>query len=419
MTGSWQFQQVLRYSSVLALSVVLARGISDRVILAWIEWTFLMGSLLSSALVGSVLQAGLLPGVPKRNLKSSVLILGIYGIVVALLFLGFSKCIPGWEPLTEIQRYWVSVWLAFLPMGFVVEHALFRHEKSKWLVISSLISGIGYVLMGSSFLWMGSAFSAEPVFLGLGLYALIKAIAAVVLTLKFEGESLMWGGIVPIIRKAWPLMLGLLFGVYSMYLDGVWVATWAGSAAFLVFSYGAREFPLSQLLANGFSENQLREFRRNGKFGRMKEEQVRIAWLTVPAAIVLMFIAPLLFREVFGLGFKESAGVFQIYLLLAIPRLFFPQTVLFAYGHERWALMASIVEWAVNVVCSIWWMHVWDWRAVAWATLLAYVVEKAILFGILVWKEPFRWGESIPPRQVVLLLMCLVMSFGLSRMLVG
>jgi O-antigen/teichoic acid export membrane protein len=415
LTGSWQFHQVFRYVSVLALSVVLARSISDRGLLACIEWIFLLGSLLSSAMVSSILQAGLLVGVPKSNLKSSLLILGVYGVLSSLLFLAFVDFSPGWKPLDPIQTASVLVWLMFIPMGFVVEQALFRHEKPKWLIVSSLASGVGYVFLGSSYLWLGSEYSAWPVFPGLALFALIKAMVALGLAVKFEPRTKVLAGVGPLSRKAWPLILAFLFGVYSMYLDGVWVATWAGSAAFLIFSYGAREFPLSQLLANGFSENQLRQFRTKGEFYRLREEQVRMAWLTIPAAIVLMFMAPFLFKAVFGLGFIESAGVFQVYLLLAIPRLFFPQTLLFAYGHSRWALLASIIEWMVNVSCSIWWMHIWDWTAVAWATVLAYLVEKAILLGILIWKEPQQWKDCIPPKSVLGLQIGLVLAFFTAK----
>ncbi|MFZ4061530.1 MAG: lipopolysaccharide biosynthesis protein [Bacteroidia bacterium] len=401
---------------MLALSVVLARTILNREVLASIEWIFLLGSILSSALVSSILQAGLLPGVPKANLKSSLLILGTYGFLTSMLYLLSKEYTSFWNPQAELQTAAVAAWLAFLPMGFVVEHALFRHEKSKWLFASSLASGLGYLFLGTSFLWLEGSWSTWPVFPGLAVFALAKAGAALILAIKTEPESSVKHALRPLLFKAWPLMLAFLFGVYSMYLDGIWVATWAGPAAFLLFSYGAKEFPLSQLLANAFSENQLRQFRNQGVFNRFQEEQVRIAWLTVPAATGLMFAAPYLFRLVFGAEFAESAGIFQVYLLLVIPRLFFPQTLLFAYGHSKWALPASMVEWVFNVGCSIWWLHVWDWTAVAWATVLAYLIEKAILFGVLVWKEPNQWRNSIPPAPVLWLLSGLVLAFAAARL---
>jgi O-antigen/teichoic acid export membrane protein len=416
LTSSWQFHQVFRFASTLGLSVVLARNIMDRDLLASIEWIFLLGSILSSAVVSSVLQAGLLPGVPKTNLKGSLLLLGGYGLFSAALFLIAKTYALGWVSTAGIQTVSVAVWLAFLPMGFVVEHALFRHGKAKWLIASSLASGLSYLILGSSFLWLGSGFSFPPVFLGLAIFALVKAMAALVLANKLEPETQTAASVLPLLAKAWPLLLAFLFGVYSMYLDGIWVATWAGPAAFLIFSYGAREFPLSQLLANAFSENQLRQYRAKGDFYRFQEEQLRIAWLIVPAAIFLMFAAPFLFSLVFGPGFVGAASIFQVYLLLVIPRLFFPQTLLFALGHSKWALPASIIEWALNVGCSIWWLHAWDWTAVAWATLLAYLVEKGILFSVLIWKEPKHWKDSIPPKPVLGLLIGLVLAFAAARL---
>ena len=75
-----------------------------------------------------------------------------------------------------------------------------------------------------------------------------------------------------------------------------------------------------------------------------------------------------------------------------------------------------MVEWVFNVGCSIWWLHVWDWTAVAWATVLAYLIEKAILFGVLVWKEPTQWRNSIPPAPVLWLLSGLVLAFAAARL---
>lgn len=416
MTSSWQFNQVFRYLSVLLLSVILARNIQDRSALATIELLFLIGSLFSSALVSSVLQAGLLPAVPTQNLKATSMVFLGFGLLSSLLFFLGTFAIPTWNHWSMPLRCSVAAWLACMPLGFVLEHLLFRHQKSGWLRVSSFISGSTYLALGSTFLWWPLGSSGVQVFSGLAIFAFLKALIAIHFVWKIETDSSIWNTIKPLLHQTWPLLLAFVFGMYSMYLDGIWVATWAGASAFLLFSYGAREFPLSQLLANGFSENQVRHFRTHGQFSHFKKEQIRIGYLTIPASIALMVSAPFLFNLVFGSSFAAAAGVFQVYLLLIVPRLFFPQTLLYAYGYSKWALPASIVEWLINVGCSIWWLHLWGWEAVAWATVLAFCIEKLLLLGILRKKSPETWQQAIPPKPVLLLLLLLGFTFLLLRL---
>lgn len=416
MTSSWQLNQVFRYLSVLLLSIILARNIQDRTALANIELLFLIGSLFSSALVSSVLQAGLLPAVPTKNLKASSMVFLGFGLLCSLLFFLGTWAIPSWNNWSVPLCLSVAAWLVFLPQGFVLEHLLFRHQKKRWLLISSFFSGIIYLTLGSTVLWWPIGTAAVQVFFCLAIFAALKAMVALYLVWNIESDSSIWETIKPLLLQAWPLLLAFVFGVYSMYLDGIWVATWAGSSAFLLFSYGAREFPLSQLLANGFSENQVRHFRTHGQFLRFKKEQIRIGYLSIPAAIALMISAPFLFNVVFGSSFAEAAGVFQVYLLLVIPRLFFPQTLLYAYGYSKWALPASILEWTINVGCSIWWLHIWGWQAVAWATVLAFCIEKLLLLGILKHKSPETWQQAIPPKPVLVLLLALAVTFAVLKL---
>ena len=69
----------------------------------------------------------------------------------------------------------------------------------------------------------------------------------------------------------------------------------------------------------------------------------------IPLGILLMLSSKWIFPAVFNAQFSDSYVYFNIYLLLLIPRLIFPQSVLIAGGQTRVQLYISIAEFVVNI----------------------------------------------------------------------
>ncbi|MCD6346395.1 MAG: polysaccharide biosynthesis C-terminal domain-containing protein, partial [Bacteroidales bacterium] len=112
---------------------------------------------------------------------------------------------------------------------------------------------------------------------------------------------------------------------------------------------------------------------------QLKERSVRIANWLFPLTMGLMLVSYLLFPLLYAERFIVSAGVFNVYLLLIITRLLFPQTILLAYKKTSVLMLASGFELLVNVGLSLIFVQLFGLMGVAYATLAAYLLERIIL----------------------------------------
>jgi len=107
-----------------------------------------------------------------------------------------------------------------------------------------------------------------------------------------------------------------------------------------------------------------------------------------------MLISPPLFAFVFGEVYRESAIIFNIYLLLTLTQLIFPQTILTARGETKLLWYISLLELAVNVIASLLLMSQFGLIGIAFGTLIAFVFEKIILFIVIARRF------QVPPSSV-------------------
>jgi O-antigen/teichoic acid export membrane protein len=93
-----------------------------------------------------------------------------------------------------------------------------------------------------------------------------------------------------------------------------------------------------------------------------------------------------LFSWFFGEAYKASAIIFNVYLLLALTQLIFPQSILIAREQTKILWYVSIAELAINIVSSIVLLQYFGLVGIALGTLIAFVCEKIILL-ILVYRR--------------------------------
>ncbi len=185
------------------------------------------------------------------------------------------------------------------------------------------------------------------------------------------------------LKSASPLIFSLLLSGSAQYIDGFIITAYFDEAAFAVFRYGARELPLVFLLANAFSSSMLADFgdpqmlKSNLERIRLNSQKLGI-WL-FPLSGAFMFVSHWAFPVVFNASFADSATIFNIYLLLIVSRLFFPQTILIGLQKTQSILWASFIEIVVNVAFSLWFLQFWGLAGVAYGTVVAYVAEKLVL----------------------------------------
>ena len=114
-----------------------------------------------------------------------------------------------------------------------------------------------------------------------------------------------------------PLILNVFLGSVMDMIDGLFVAHYFDEAFFPIFRYGAREMPFSNLLFSALSAAMIPFLIKNGmSSGEVKVRVIRLMHFVFPVAIVLMLLSPLIFPIVYSVSLKQSAFIFNIYLLI-------------------------------------------------------------------------------------------------------
>jgi O-antigen/teichoic acid export membrane protein len=138
-----------------------------------------------------------------------------------------------------------------------------------------------------------------------------------------------------------------------------------------------------------------------------------------PIAIVLTICSKWIFIAAFSSAFEESGKLFAALLLLTIPRLVFPQTILTALQKNKWILFASISEMLVNIIASILLAKQFGLIGVAYGTVVAFVFEKLLLTIILYKEEKIKPQQYIPLRTLFIYSLLLVLSFAASTLILN
>jgi O-antigen/teichoic acid export membrane protein len=127
----------------------------------------------------------------------------------------------------------------------------------------------------------------------------------------------------------------------------------------------------------------------------MRYETTRLMHLLFPLTWALMGSSNLLFGWIYKVDFAQAAPVFNLYLLLVIPRLLLPQAILIGLRENATVLKVAIVESAVHVLLTLALVPLVGYAGAAWATLAAYALDKALLMRRL-WRKHPEATEAIP-----------------------
>ncbi len=201
-----------------------------------------------------------------------------------------------------------------------------------------------------------------------------------------------------------PLILTTLISGSAQYTDGVIVsAVYRDPGMFAWFRYGAKEFPLVLMLANGLSNAMLPEFstreRMVESMAKIRNKSEKLMHFLFPTAIIMMVFTRWIYPRMFNPDFQKSADIFLIYSMLIIPRLVFPQTIIIGRKKTRITLIAAILELLINIPLSLL-MIKWGYNivGVALSTFIVYFIGKAFLVGYLWFKMRIKPTDYIPVR---------------------
>jgi O-antigen/teichoic acid export membrane protein len=236
-----------------------------------------------------------------------------------------------------------------------------------------------------------------------GLFAItaIRWIWLIILLRRYTEMKISVDFIREQLRVGMPLILTFLISGSAQYVDGIIIsACYDDPGVFAMYRFGAKEFPLTLLLANGLSNALLPRFStREGMrdaLVTLKTRSEKLMDYLFPVSMVAMLFARWVYPRLFTPEFARSADVFMVYLLLIIPRLVFPQTIIIGRRRTNITLIAAAIEIAINIPLSLALIRPYGVVGVALATFIVYSLEKIFLIGYAWKKMRIRPVDYIP-----------------------
>jgi len=384
-----QIFQLIRFSTLLLIGVVFTKsGLPTSEIGQYETFLFLAGAVSFFWLNGLI--QGFLPSVDEKSIsgKSSVLfnlfyLLATFSGLAVLFILIFEKTISGHllhGSQIPFLNYLIVYILISSPASLVEYIYLIKKQGRNILIYGSVTFVLMFLLL---VLPPVLGYSIEYSMIGLVISSAIRLVWLLVLLFQNSKPNPDFLFVRKHLKYAFPLVFSMFLSGSAQYIDGFIITSYFDDATFAVFRFGAREFPLVLLLANAFSSSMLPGFADRSmlksNLEMIRQNSQKLGFWLFPLSGVLMLLSHWAFPVIFNVSFAASATIFNIYLLLIISRLLFPQTILIGLQKTNALMWASFLEIVVNVILSLWFVQFWGLAGVAYGTVCAYVFEKVVL----------------------------------------
>jgi O-antigen/teichoic acid export membrane protein len=399
-----QFIQLLRFSILLLISVVFARFYSKSQIGEY-ETLLFVASAVSFFWLRGILQTFLSlldsqAGEKKSDIYFNVFVLLLLfsALIVVFLFV-FKGSIEKYLTNSQSIPYfkWLILYLFFSTPAYLIEYMYVALNKPKPIFMYGLVSyGLQFLILTvPTFL----GYSIEIALIGLVVISFGRFIFLLTVLYKYAELTFSFPFIRKHLKLAYPLIGSSLLSGSGQYVDGFIIKKLFDTADFAVFRYGAREFPLVVIMANALSHAMIPEFAKlsyTEALEKLKSSSLKLMHLLFPITLALLVSSNILFPLVFTENFSLSAKIFNVYSLLIVLRLIFPETVLIGRKYTTVFLSVSLMEISVNIFLSVVFAHRWGLLGIAYATVLANLLERIVLLIVVKWKYKTAAKEYIP-----------------------
>jgi len=400
LQGYQASQQILS----LAFSILLAKVLQDTAQIGFFEMLVFLAFLLTYFWMTGVSQSFMRSTDaedPDRYGKwlTYLFMMALNVLVFGLLYLGRGRFLPfllGQTHVPYLAEYSLYLLLTIptlaLPLLWVLERKAWHiwwFAAGSWLL---------------KFLAM-----AIPLLLGWGLQSGIRWLIGAGFLMQLSLLTVLWKRRFAIKKWRWfrligqgslPLILYALIGALAMAIDSVLIGRYyADERIFAIFRYGSKELPFVGALVGALIQSVLPLYYRDEQSGNhaLREGSLKLIHVLFPLCIVLVWINPWLFPQLFSSAFAESAFLFNIYLLTLVPRLWLVHTVFIARHQHRAMVLISASELVINVVVSILAMQWMGMFGVAVGTVVAYLYEK-VMMSIVIGRQGVALNSIVPTR---------------------
>jgi O-antigen/teichoic acid export membrane protein len=387
--SSLQFIQLLRFSVLFLIGIVFSRYYTKSTIGEY-EILIFVASAISFFWLRGVLQTFMVLVKPDKSLKTDsyfnvTLLMLVFSIIIVIFLIAFKTSIGKLLNVDTIPYFnWLILYILFSSPSYIIEYIFLTQDRSKSVIIYGLVSyGIQFVLLIVPPLL---SLDIEYSIMGLVFVNIARFIYLLAILTQYSRYKIS----IPFIKKyiilAYPLIGSALLSGSSQYIDGLLVTKFFDTSVFAIFRYGARELPLVVILANALSNSMIYDFSNteiSKALHKLKKNAKRLMHLLFPTTLFFIIISNWIYIYFFTEEFAQSAKIFNIYLLLVIPRLLFPQTILIGKHYTKSIFWVSFAEVIVNIFLSYILIQQWGLTGVAIATIIANLFERLTLMLIV------------------------------------
>jgi len=424
--ASLQIFQLLRYAAFVVIGIGFAKLGLLQTDIGRFETFIMVSGMVSffwvSGIINSMLAIYPNKGVEERRaiLLSTFISLCSFSLLAGAFLYLFSQNL-----LTFLQKQnggsIISLCIIYLLLGgpsFIAEYVLFLNNRKRAIIIYGACSAALSIIV----VLIPVALHYPVMYAMWGLIAVagLKLIFTLFLlqtfaTLKPNGR-LLWRNLVENLKLSAPLIASIFVSGSAEYIDGLVVKSKFDDMFFAIYRYGAKELPVLLIIANTFSTAMIPAIAANLVTGlqELKDKSARMMHIFFPLTIILMPLSPFLYKYVFNPSFIYSSLIFNIYLLLVIPRLLFPQTILTGMQKTRFLLLSSVFEIVINVSLSVYLAGIIGLPGIALGTFIAYSFDKIFLIAVNRIFFDIRLSKYVPLKSYFVYIVLTFVSFFCS-----
>jgi O-antigen/teichoic acid export membrane protein len=267
---------------------------------------------------------------------------------------------------------------------YIVDYLFYLKGKYKSLIIWGIVTFLAQILLLCLPLYYKQSLNLAINLLL--VLALIKFNYTIILLMKYGTITVQKKITFDFMKKATPVMFSILLAGSMEYINSYIVEFKFSDEEFAMYRYGARELPIFLILANTLSSVYSGEIAKLNTAGSLEvglnnlknSSRKLMRWL-FPSTILLMFLSPYMFKYAYNTELTEGHKIFNIYLLLIISRMVYPQTVIMGIMKSRIFYLISSNYLIIYCVLSFWFLSLFGLNGIAYATVVAYIVEKIML----------------------------------------
>jgi O-antigen/teichoic acid export membrane protein len=395
--NSLQIFQILRFGTFFLISILLAKIsalyqheyglklISDyeNLMLVTSSLTFFWVSGICTTLIPYYNNSN--PVKRKKLLFNTFILLTVFSFLAAIVVVFMGRTMPGKDKY--LFDMFALVVLLNTPT-YITDYIYYLLGEYKKLIRWGIVTFGAHILL----LCLPLAFGYS---LGLAinmllLLSLVKFSYTILLLMKHATISVQTRLSGDFLKKAIPIIVAIFLAGSMDYINSYIVQFNFSKEQFAMFRYGARELPLFLILANSLSNvysGELAKQNHNGMLDKglldlKKSSRKLMRWL-FPVTILLMFLSPYLFKYAYNEQLLNGYKVFNIYLMLIVSRMVFPQTVIMGLLKNRVFYVISSNYLIINIILSFWFIYLLqDISGIAYATVIAYAIEKLMLISV-------------------------------------